>query len=367
MNTSQTDCGFPIIKYSAEQTPYEWGLEHGKRYKKAIQELVEIRKGLMLAKNPKLESKLDELAEAQANATKGHLPLLWHELEGIKDGAEVSLTDIVILNNYTDFRDIQLPEEGCTTAFLKRGHKAHVGQTWDMHSSAKDYLCVLDIERTEHNPAMLVLSLVGCTGLMAINEHGVFLGVNNINTHNAKAALIWPTLVRGTANHGGRIEAHQFLQNAPVTSGHNYILSDENFGGHYEVSPELFEPVAELDRDGLIFHTNHCLGEKHKEREDLSAKNSTSQIRYDMVEKKKDKIQSADDLIALFRDHTNYPKSICSHYQSGAQDPSMTCGSGVVDYSAKKVCLWRGCPEHDDNFVEYWFNFPTSQSTFQRS
>jgi hypothetical protein len=190
--------------------------------------------------------------------------------------------------------------------------------------------------------------------------------VNNINTHNAKAALIWPTLVRGTANHATRIEAHEFLRNAPVTSGHNYILSDENFGGHYEVSPELFEPVAELDREGLIFHTNHCLGEKHKKREDELAKNSTSQIRYDIVEKKKEEIQSANDLIALFRDHTNYPKSICSHFQSGVQDPSMTCGSGVVDYPARKVCLWRGCPDYDDNFVEYWFDFPNSQSTFQR-
>jgi isopenicillin-N N-acyltransferase-like protein len=61
------------------------------------------------------------------------------------------------------------------------------------------------------------------------------------------------------------------------------------------------------------------------------------------------------DLNKIFKDHEGYPKSICSHFESGAQDPSMTCGGAVADYSENKYTLWRGCPEHDKNFMEYEF------------
>ena len=55
-------------------------------------------------------------------------------------------------------------------------------------------------------------------------------------------------------------------------------------------------------------------------------------------------------------DHEGYPKSIGSHFQSGAQDPSMTCGGGIADFNNKGYYFWRGCPVYDKNFKSYLFS-----------
>ena len=111
-----TNCMFPLITYAKGKSPLQWGQEHGETYKVAIKELFEIRKTLMLAKNPALGRKLDELAMEQFEHSKKFAPDIATELEGIAQGSGLSLTDIVILNNYTDFRDIILPEEGCSNS-----------------------------------------------------------------------------------------------------------------------------------------------------------------------------------------------------------------------------------------------------------
>ena len=98
-----TNCMFPYIKYQQGKTSFDWGLDHGEEFKTAIGELTEIRRGLMLAKNPKLAKKLDELAMEQFNFSKKFAPNVTSEMEGIAKGAGLTISDLVILNNYTDF------------------------------------------------------------------------------------------------------------------------------------------------------------------------------------------------------------------------------------------------------------------------
>ena len=78
-----TDQGFPIIKYSGN-SPLEWGRMHGEMFRDAIKELAQIRRELMLAKSPRLASKLEELAQAQWDASFAYAPALMEELQGMK-------------------------------------------------------------------------------------------------------------------------------------------------------------------------------------------------------------------------------------------------------------------------------------------
>ena len=110
-----TDCHFPIINYLKTDSPRQWGLDHGEGFRKPIQELALIRKNLLLARRPDLKDALNSLAIQQAQYSKQYSPTLFEEMQGIAQGANTSLEDIVILNNYTDFRDIELPAEGCST------------------------------------------------------------------------------------------------------------------------------------------------------------------------------------------------------------------------------------------------------------
>lgn len=358
-----TDLGFPLLKYRADKTLYQCGLEHGEQLRQGITELALIRKELMLAKSPWLKENLDELALEQFESTKAHFPKLAAELEGIAKGSTLSLSDIVILNNYTDFRDIKLADQGCSTIYFARSGNFGAGQTWDMHGSAKNYMTLLHLEEAENRPEALILTLAGCTGLMGINRFGVFLGVNNINTHHARPAVIWPALVRATLEQPNYQQAKQLLTKTPVTSGHNYLLAQGPEGSHFEISPDLVEEVATLcHQEGLIFHVNHCLGSGHKEREDALSANSTSLIREEILQRLEGQVRTGADLKALLQSHDNYPKSICSHAQSDQQDPSLTCAGGVFAESEHKLVFWRGCPQEDRNYREYNFSWSPKTS-----
>jgi len=348
---------FPLIDYSEGQSHFDWGLNHGEEYKTAIYELAQIRKDLMLAKNPKLMKQLDELALQQFYHSQQFAPDICEELEGIIKGSNLSKTDIVILNNYTDFRDIQLPDEGCSTIHVQTSTKVLAGQTWDMHRSAKNYLCLLNIPEINNQPAQVILSLVGCVGLMGINTDFQMIGVNNINTDKAQLGVIWPVLVRKVIQQKSLEQMEKVLLSARVTSGHNYLLSSLVGGKHFEVTPVINECVGELKEKqiGNVFHTNHCLGPNVSKLEDKSSMSSTTFNRFKLLEQKAGKVDSLLSLKELLTDHDEFPKSICSHFENGAQDPSFTCGGGVADFKLGEVHFWRGCPKYDADYKEFRF------------
>ena len=352
-----TNCQFPYIKYQSGKSSTEWGFSHGEEFRIGIRELAEIRKGLMLSKNPKLANKLDELALEQFALSRQFAPHIAEEIEGIAKGANLSITDLVILNNYTDFRDIKLPDEGCSTVHIQTPTEILSGQTWDMHRSAKNYMCMIHVPPTENHSAQLVLTLVGCVGLMGVNAHNGLIGVNNINTTNAKTGLIWPLLVRATLASKTLGEMRSTLMNAPVTSGHNYLISSPEGGEHLEITPSVAEKISALKQGqvGGIFHTNHCMGDEIEKLEDKNSMSSTTFNRYHLLSKKTYKVTGLADFKKLLTDHEEFPKSICSHFENGAQDPSFTCGGGVSDLRNGNHIFWRGCPIHDSDYKEYQF------------
>lgn len=349
-----TDCGFPVIKYKAGTNSTEWGRGHGESWRVAIAELVEIRSSLMREKNPSLTSTdIDQLALRQYEVTRQYYPDLTNEFDGIAEGANCSITDLVILNNYTDFRDIYLPDEGCSVAFTSYDGNPIAGQTWDMHGSARRYVSCIEVPCEGYDQPAILFSLVGCLGMMGYHPSGRMIGVNNINTDKAVAGVLWPALVRDILLQENHVAMDKALERAPVTSGHCYLLASPQAGEFWEVMPGLAERIERLetDGDGFSFHTNHCLGPKAREREVTIGQNSTTFIRYDLMERKIIHSRTLDDMYQLLNDHENYPKSICSNFQTDSQDPSVTCGGAVGELKTGKVKMWRGDELYDDNFV----------------
>ena len=273
----------------------------------------------MLAKNPALKNELDSLAKLQFEVTRKFAPEIAEEIEGIAEGASIGLTDIVILNNYTDFRDIQLPEEGCSTVHVQTKEQILSGQTWDMHGSAKRFVSLIHIPKTKTSHESLVFSLIGCVGMMGINNLQNLIGVNNINTANAQAGLIWPALVRKVLKESNLPGMRQKLIEAPVTSGHNYLISSLEGGEHWEITPKLQEKVGELTQNqvGGVFHTNHCLGQKVQAEEDRSSISSTTHGRYELLGKKVPEINSFEDIKSVLMDHEAIPNQSVPIFKVG--------------------------------------------------
>lgn len=352
------DVGFPIIAYEKGKSFREWGEFHGESYRSAIKEIVEIRRSLMLQKNPALESQLEQLAQEQWQFTRDYAPDIWEELDGIREGSGCTAAEIVILNNYTDFRDITFPDEGCSIVYkVEGGQYALAGQSWDMHRSAKDYVCVVSAPATEKSPASLTLSIVGSVGMLGYNSQELMLGVNNLNTVNAATGMLWPALVRQSLMHSDLDSCRRCITEAPIAGGRNYLLASKDYGECMEVAPGLYEVVNSADsgRGGSAFHTNHCLSDQMKDLENKKAVSSTTHERYALIEKKLPEVRDLQALRALLCDHEGFPKSICSHYESGLQDPAFTCGAVAADLCSHEYLLWRGCPELDKGYREYRF------------
>lgn len=361
-----TDQQFPLLKYERGKTYRQWGQQHGESFREGIKELFIIRKELMLQKNPSLEKVIDPLAKEQWEASKKYSPDITEELQGIAEGSGLEINDIVILNNYTDFRDIELPDEGCSTIAYPGELAMIAGQTWDMHSTAKNYVNVIHCPVGEEDEA-IVFSLVGCVGMMGMTTKRTFVGVNNINTENARAALIWPLLVRSLLLKDNYDEIEENLKKAPVTSGHNYLIAGHQQAAHWEITPTLSRQVssASMSHREVIFHTNHCLDTDIQKEEHKLAVTSTSHDRYDIIEKNKGSLKDYHDLVNILKSHEGYPKSICSHYESGAQDPSSTCGGGTFDTESGELKMWRGCAEYDQNYKEYNFKLDGNRFCLQ--
>lgn len=359
-----TNCMFPLIQYEKGKSNLHWGQTHGESYREAIKELCSIRRDLMLAKNPKLKNVLDNLALEQFEYSKKFAPHLAQEIQGIVNGSNLTLTDLVILNNYTDFRDIVLPEEGCSTVHIQTSNNIILsGQTWDMHRSAKNYMCLIQVPKNDLHPSQMILTLVGCVGLMGVNSSNHLIGVNNINTTNAKTGLIWPVLVRSTCEKNSLANMRNNLLNAPVTSGHNYLISSCEGGEHLEITPTISEKVSALTTGqvGSIFHTNHCIGSEIEKLEDKKSMSSTTINRWNLLSKNSYKVENIHQFKSLLTSHDEFPKSICSHFENGAQDPSFTCGGGVSDLTNGEHIFWRGCPTHDQDYREYKFKIVNNE------
>ena len=347
------DCGFPLIEYEKKDSPRQRGRSHGEAFRAAIGELVHIRRGLMLDKNPALAPHISSLALQQMQVTRTFDSSLAQELEGIAEGAGLSLEDIVILNNYTDFRDVELSSEGCSCVCFHRDGRAFSGQTWDMHQSAKNYFCLL---RCPHESGeALVLSLVGCLGLMGVTTQKTLVGINNLNTKSARAGLIWPALVRRLLREKSVAPMRTLLKEAPVTSGHNYMIADEKSGEHWEVLPGLAQKVDNQLGGGVVFHTNHCLDPVAKALEKNDALSASTHPRYEILKKKVLALSGSEDLTALFKSHEGYPHSLCVHPDREGEHVSATCGGGVFEHLAGTFHTWRGCPHEDQNFRAYDF------------
>ncbi len=352
-----SDLGFPVIEYTQEQTARERGRMHGEAFRDGIRELYDIRIDLMREKNPSMDDdRIADLALQQWMASEVFDRDLTMELQGICDGSNMSREEIVVLNNYTDFRDIQLDDQGCSVVYANYGAPI-AGQTWDMHGTARDYVCCIKVPDSSGELESVVFSLVGCVGMMGYTSQGTVVGVNNINTNRAKVGTMWPVLVRKMLTQKNYDSMIRTLEAVNVASGHHYLVASNDAAGMWEVMPELCELVESKSagEEGSMFHTNHCLGREAATREVSLSQTSTTHIRFNLIQKKIGAVRTYEDVYALLNDHENYPKSICSAWQSSAQDPSITCGGAVGDLASGRVQMWRGDEIHDDNFVIHDF------------
>lgn len=356
-----------------QDDPAARGEAHGELWRAEIRELVEIRAALALKKGSfSGRAQLDDVARL-------HLPLLDNfsaplaaELRGIARCAAVTPEAVVILNHYTDLRDVPpsvlegtCPEDpvvsdtfhalntndddddpgGCTAVYLP-GHDAPVlGQTWDMHGTAEPYVRAIRIKPRRGDDEVVCFTLTGCLGMTGVSASGLAVTINNLSSTDGQVGVVWPALVRAMLACASAREARDLLLRTRLSSGHHYMIADGREFYGVETSGKL-KVVTQVGARAAHLHTNHCFDPILRQHEAVP-KASTSFRRMELATTLyvQQRPQDARALWTMLSSHDGFPRSVCSHIDDGGGDPSAskTCGRMIIDLSRGQVLVGRGC------------------------
>ncbi len=323
--------------------PLKMGHQHGETYREKIGEVAEIRLERICAMSPFPKVK-DVLALAYE-----HVPLLerfdadlYAEFRGIAESAKISFDRLVVLNHYTDLRDIipstqkqssgQEDNGGCSIIYSP--HRPVLGQTWDIHGSAEPYVLLIKIND------VMVFSMTGCLGMTGLNSHGVGIAINNLVSNDAKIGVVWPALIRKGLKAKSAIAAKDEIMAAPIGSGRHFAVADKRNFFSIETSGTKKKLLSD-NRDELFFHTNHCLDEEMRKTH-IILKDSTTVWRYqqlDEVTRFEDLSTAEQVFLALAR--VSLP--------ADANEPHKitTCGTFVMDLASDYALACQGIPNKD--------------------
>jgi isopenicillin-N N-acyltransferase-like protein len=265
--------------------PRAWGAMHGEALRADVRAMVEIRTHLVLEKTD-LASRENVRALARL-----HLPLLRRfdkaladEIEGIARGADVPVEDVIILNHYTDLRDlsrshlaaastIDSDPGGCSVIFAPLTSGPVLGQTWDMHGSATDHVVLLDVPAPSGERTLL-FTIAGCVGMTGLTSWGLGMTINNLNSTDARLGIVWPALVRRALREKTAEGARDVVMNAPLGSGHHYLVASADALYGVETSGTK-KKLSQQGVDRVHLHTNHCLDPAMKDTARILPTSST--------------------------------------------------------------------------------------------
>lgn len=325
------------------------GHQHGETFRREIAELAEIRMERMCAVSHfKRVKDVLELAEKHIAPLQDFDVDLFLELRGISEASNVSLERLIVLNHYTDLRDIEpntgyyagrRPEDpedigGCSIIYNHTENGPVLGQTWDIHGSAEPYVLMLKVD------GALVFSIMGCLGMTGINEYGVALAINNLSSIDARIGVIWPALVRKALRQDSAKKAKDEIMHAAIGSGRHYAVADEKHFFGIETSGAKKKIITE-DPDSLYFHTNHCLDAEMRKTH-VIRKDSNTLWRFDHLNEvtRTEDLSTPESVFLAFKPVSMQPDSQRPH-------KTTTCGTVVMDINRRSVIGCAGIADEE--------------------
>ncbi len=378
-------------------SPFEMGRQHAAAYPKEIQELTEDRLRLSSNKNwtGKDLSRHEVLALGQACLPYHHAyaPRLMDELQGMSEVTGLSLAELVILNGFTDFTDtIYSADEmllkevnalrgtngnlGFSSAWLNSSERVvpaspgaddctafiispnataegqgFLGQTWDMHETATPYLILLR-GKPDQGLRFLAFTIIGCVGMIGMNEAGIAIGINNLVAGDGRVGVTWPFVVRQVLAQDNLDDALACITGAQLAGGHNYLLADAT-GRGYNVEAMASRYHVQEVQTGALVHTNHCLIAQNidVERARLPKSRASSETRLSRGEELLNRTgMTLADLMTLTRDHSAV-NGICVHPEEPFYIES--CGAAIMRPATREFwAVWgRPCENDYESFV----------------
>jgi len=358
---------FPLVDVSG--TPRERGLQHGRAVPERVARSVDLYRR-ELARRKVDAATQDTLARQFVPVIASLDPDYVEEMQGIADGAGVSLESVVTVNCRTEmmFGVPQAKEahvamkDGCTgvvamPSVTASGRLLHA-HNWDWREEAADSSIVLRVRGAKH-PDILTLVEAGGLARHGFNSKGLALTANFMacNLDFQHSGLPLGILRRKALEKPNLAQAIKVFAESKRACSNNIMLSHaDGEAMDLECVPdEVFWLQAE---DGLLPHSNNFLTPSARARivDTYFAKAPDTLYRWsrvrDSLAPKRGRIEYKD-LVEALSDRYGFPDSVLRSPKPAVFDAiSATVCMTIIDAKLGKMWLARKPYERID-FAEY--------------
>lgn len=356
---------FKLITISGP--PYERGHQYGAQTKEVIERSLNAFHSVVEHLNPQMSRK-----ELYAKALQfqpfieSYDHNIMEEIRGIADGAEKSLEEIMFLNARAELaypgilRAYKELLGQCSTLAVmpeasSSGHTL-VAQNWDLWipiMRLKPYILLKIVQ--EDQPDMICFSEAGIIGgKIGFNSAGIGLGANALFTdfEGVDLGTPWSTICRGILNANSWHEAMKAVLRAKRSISLNFLITTvEGESICIEAAPS-YKSGFVYSEDGILPHTNHFISGDVQNctmpafRADFLPNSISRYLRLKKLARQKLGALSIENIQDIWRDHFNYPNSICAHPTPDVNDneTSGTCVSFINDLDTKEMYVACGPP-----------------------
>lgn len=346
-----------VLRLEPGLSATERGRVHGETFASDIRALAEIRIELIRqAWDGASRERVLKLAERHLPVLREYDGDLFEEFQGIAQASGLSEPELLVLNHYTDLRDMGLSagevlEEGCSILHARYDDQVLVAQTWDMHSTAEPFCMMLYLP----DENVWTLTITGCLALCGLSSDGLAVAINNLVMSDARVGVSWPTLVRKMLRAGSVVEAERVLRDSPVGSGHHYLLADPSSSRAWESSGSRDALVYDGEKSPYV-HTNHCLDPAMQQLSRISPTSTTNHRYAQAQDLLADNFQpTSQQLWDMMACRINFPNSLFTDRTTPDHPHGVaTCARILMDCNKLEIWARNGRDEEQTPLKFDW-------------
>lgn len=329
-------------------TPYGIGHQHGTQVAELVHKSIRFYAEMFALYTGKTWADIRLIAGQFGDNIQTKWPRYFEEMQGIADGAQCPLADILALNTRTEIVfGLMVPErvisDGCTSLYWARDQDKRMGQNWDWMEEQGQNIIFLTI----HQPGLPIVKMVteaGIIGKIGMNSAGVGVCLNAVRCSGHDIAKIPIHLALRLSLESETLSQAVDNVEAIGTAGSAFLLlaqGDQSMG--LEMTNKTTKRISR-DSYGRIMHTNHLL-QKHDLAEEWPEEDSFS--RYERIIQLTDEYHRTHltglqekDLLGFFDDHNGTPFAICRRQEGDCKDATLF--NITMDLDKKTAVVRRG-------------------------
>lgn len=326
--------------------PREMGRQIGEATRAEIREFAAVALELVNKSLPVSQAAADEIVAATLQSARQYSEDMFTELQGIAEGAGVTLEQIMLLQVRNQLQPAA--DAGCTSLSVAPASAGGyiVAQNWDNDPALQPFTMVLT-RRPTGKPAIMTVTQAGLIAYIGLNDAGIGVCLNTLPAPARRFGVPHYFTVRGILESTSLAAAVHAVDRAERAIPANIMLATPQGPADLEVTVEHVHILREVEADGIT-HTNHCRAEALLPVNDQFSEliQSHSRLRrIDELMKLSHQRPAVTEIQAALRDHADYPRSICRHANHDPQTGHWeTVFSVIIEPQSQQMHISRGPP-----------------------